>query len=35
MEKYIYQKYYFQYIPDEYLNLTFNNIEYKIISHLI
>jgi len=32
MENYIYQKFYFQYMHDEYPNLAFNNIEYKIIS---
>lgn len=32
MENYFYQKWYFQYLHDEYPNLTFNNIEYKIIS---
>ena len=26
------KKFYFKYIHDEYPNLTFNNIEYKIIS---
>ena len=34
IEKYKYQKYYFQYMDDEYPNLTFNNIEYKLISDL-
>ena len=35
IEKYKYQKYYFQYMNDEYPNLTFNNIEYKLISDYI
>jgi len=35
IEKYKYQKYYFQYMDDEYPNLTFNNIEYKLISDYI
>ena len=32
MEKFLCQKLYFQYMHDEYPNLSFNNIEFKLVN---